>query len=170
VDVIVGTPLAAIRQVPLFGWIPLIAVAAGIGETSKIVFIVLAAFYPVVLNTTEGLRQAPRELVEVGRVLGYGRWTMLVRVRARHAVPAILTGLKHGLTFAGLATVSAEVFMSAGPGLGNLLEYGQATMRIDLVLVGVLLVGVTTMALNLLVERAERRLLRWRPAPRGGAS
>lgn len=161
-DLVLGTPIAAIRQVPLFGWIPLIAVIAGIGEASKVVFVVLAAFYPIVLNTTQGLRNAPAELVEVGRVFGFGRWLLLRRVLLPQAVPAVLTGLKHGLTFAGLATVSAEVFMTAGPGLGNLLDYGQANMRVDLVLIGVAFIGLLGVSLTSLITLLERRLLRWR--------
>lgn len=166
VSAVIGGPLAAIRQVPLFGWIPLIAVLAGIGESSKIVFIVLAAFYPIALNTTQGLKNAPAELVEVGRVFGFSRWLLLRRVLLPNAVPAILTGIKHGLTFAAIATVGAEVFMTAAPGLGNLLDYGQSNMRTDLVLVGVTFIGLLGFALNALVTLVERRLLSWRTSGR----
>jgi sulfonate transport system permease protein len=162
---IVGSPLHAIRQVPLFGWIPLIAILAGIGEPSKIAFVVLAAIYPVVLNTAEGLRQAPAEYIEVARLYRLGRWQILRRVLWPSALPAILTGLKHGLNFAGVAVVGAEVFMTAAPGLGNLLDYGQTIMRADIVLVGVGLIGLLGFSLNLVLTALERRLLRWRGRP-----
>ena len=165
-DRLVGAPLGAIRQIPLFGWIPLIAVLAGIGEGSKLAFVILAAFYPVALNTTQAIRNAPAELVEVGRVLRFSRWQLLRRVLLPSAMPGILTGLKHALNFAGVAVVSAEVFMTAAPGLGNLLDYGQTNMRTDIVLVGVACIGVVGFLLNLLIDRASARLLRWRTIAR----
>lgn len=165
-DRLVGGPLTAIRQVPLFGWIPLIAVLAGIGEGSKLAFVVLAAFYPVALNTTDAIRNAPAELVEVGRVLRFSRWQLLRRVLLPSALPGILTGLKHGLNFAGVAVVTAEVFMTASPGLGNLLEYGQTNLRTDLVLLGVAAIGLIGFVLNLIIDRVAARLLRWRTVAR----
>lgn len=162
VDLIVGVPLAAIRQVPLFGWIPLICLIAGMEEPSKITFIFLAALYPIAFSVTQGLRNAPAELVEVGRSLGFGRWLTLRRVLLPNALPAIFTGLKHGLTFAILAVVGAETFMSVGPGLGSVLERAQAALRIDRVLVAVAFLGLLGYAVNLLLAAGERRVLRWR--------
>jgi sulfonate transport system permease protein len=165
-DRLIGGPLAAIRQVPLFGWIPLIAVLAGIGEGSKLAFVVLAAFYPVALNTTDAIRNTPAELVEVGRVLRFSRWHLLRKVLLPSALPGILTGLKHGLNFAGVAVVTAEVFMTASPGLGNLLEYGQTNLRTDLVLIGVATIGILGFLLNLIIDQVAARLLRWRTIAR----
>ncbi len=165
-DRLMGGPLAAIRQVPLFGWIPLIAVLAGIGEGSKVAFVALAAFYPIALNTTQAIRATPAELLEVGQVLRFSSWTRLRRLLLPQALPGILTGLKHGLNFAGVAVVAAEVFMTASPGLGNLLEYGQTNLRTDLVLIGVVAVGILGFILNQLIDRVSARLLRWRTTAR----
>ena len=161
-DRLVGGPLAAIRQVPLFGWIPLIAVLAGIGEASKLTFVVLAAFYPIALNTTQAVRSTPTELLEVGQVLRLPPWIRLRYLLLPHALPGILTGLKQGLNFAGVAVVTAEVFMTASPGLGNLLEYGQTNLRTDLVLIAVATIGLLGYSITLIIARIETRLLRWR--------
>ena len=79
-----------------------------------------------------------------------------------HALPGILTGLKQGLNFAGVAVVTAEVFMTASPGLGNLLEYGQTNLRTDLVLIAVATIGLLGYSITLIIARIETRLLRWR--------
>ena len=170
VNLLVGVPLAAVRQVPLFGWIPLICLIAGMEERSKITFIFLAALYPIAFSVTQGLRNAPAELVEVGRSLGFGRWLIFRRVLFPSAVPAIFTGLKHGLTFAILAVVGAETFMTIGAGLGSLLDGAQRALRMDRVLVAVLFLGLLGFVLNYLVSLWERRALRWRRLGQSGAS
>jgi sulfonate transport system permease protein len=163
-DLVFGPLLTAMRQVPIFGLIPLLGLWFGIGEQAKIVLISLAAFYPVVLNTHEGLKGVPREYREVATVLVFSRAQLLRRVIVPCALPAILTGLKHGLSFAWIAVVAAELFLAAAPGLGNILEAGREQFRLDTVLLGVVLIGGTGAVMNHVVTLLERRALRWRPA------
>lgn len=161
-DRLIGPSFNAVKQIAIFAWIPLISVWFGVGEEAKIAFIALAAFTPVVVNTWEGARAAPPKLAEVARVLEFGRWRTLRLVTLPAALPAIFAGLHLGLINAWLATVGAEYFMTVGPGIGGLMTEGREHFHMDLVLLGVLLLGLIGLALNTLATRLEARALRRR--------
>ena len=161
-DRIAGPLVIAFRQIPLFGLVPLLGLWFGIGETAKIVLVSVATFYPVALNTQDGLRGVPQRYRDVAAAFTFSRWQAIRHVLLPGALPAILTGLKHGLSFAWIAVVAAELFLAAAPGLGNILTAGRAQSRMDLVLLGVFLVGGTGYALTLAMAVLEKRLLRWR--------
>ena len=96
------------RQIALFAWVPLISTWCGIGESAKIVFVALAAFVPVALNTRRGVRDVPVALIEVGRTLCFTESQMLIRVVLPAALPSILTGIHLALIHSWLATIGAN--------------------------------------------------------------
>jgi sulfonate transport system permease protein len=155
----------AFRQIAAFAWIPLIAMWCGAGEGAKVAFVAVAAFPPVVLNTAEGVRNAPPALVEVAHALCLTRLQMLRRVHLPAALPSVLTGIHLALIYAWLATIGAEYFMATGPGIGGLIIEGRDRFAMDLVMLGILLLGLIGFVLNRIAEAVEHRLLRWRPAP-----
>ncbi|WP_207281805.1 ABC transporter permease [Pseudomonas sp. FW300-N2F2] len=157
-----GPTLRTVQQISLFAWIPLIMAWFGLAETSKIVFIALAAFFPVLINTFEGVGSVPTALVEVARVHRFSRWQLLTRVVLPSAVPSIFTGFYLALIYAWLATLGAEYMLTSGDGLGNLLIDGQERYRMDHVLLGIFLVAAIGFGLNWLTHLLETRLLRWR--------
>jgi sulfonate transport system permease protein len=153
-----------VKQIAIFAWIPLIAMWFGNGETAKIVFIALAAFTPVALNTYEGVSGAPHHLVEVGRLLRLRPRQFWLHLYLPAALPSILTGVHLALVFSWLATIGAEYFLNAGPGIGSLIIEGRDTFAMNLVILGVILLGVVGFTLNAVAEHAERMLVRWRRA------
>lgn len=159
---LIGPTLHTIKQVSLFAWIPLISVWFGLGDTAKVVFLSLAAFFPVMLNTFEGIRSVPRELVEVAKVFSFTRTQLLRRVVLPAAMPSIFTGIYLALIYAWLATLGAEYLLASGVGIGNLLTDGREHLWMDQVLLGVVIVGLVGFGLNLIANQAEARLLRWR--------
>jgi sulfonate transport system permease protein len=163
-DRLVGPSLQAIKQVAIFAWIPLITVWFGFGEPAKLVFIALAAFYPVVLATCQGVRGVAPEHLEVARVLRFSRWQLLRWLILPSATPAILAGLHLALIYSWLATIGAEYFLVAGPGIGHLMIDGREQFRMDLVLLGLALVGLVGFLLNSLAGRVETYFVRWRKA------
>ncbi len=162
IDKIIGPLFHTVRQVPLLGWIPLIGLWFGHGDFSKVLIVSLAAFYPMVLNTHEGIRNIEWQYVEVARVLRFGRWQLFRRVLLPGALPSIMTGLMHALAFAWIATVGSELLFVAGPGLGGLMQTAQAASRMDIVVLCVASIGVTGLAMNYLFHRLGAHLLRWR--------
>lgn len=150
-----------IKQIALLAWIPLISVWFGFDEAAKVVFIALAAAIPVVLNTVEGMRAAPKALIEVANSLRLTRVQQLFRLYLPAALPSILTGIQLALIYSWLATVGSEYFMAVGPGIGGLIIAGRERFDMDLVLLGILLRGLIGFALNSLANQLGHRLLPW---------
>lgn len=152
-----------LKQISLLAWIPLISVWFGFGEQAKIVFVALAAFIPIVLNTYEGMRNAPTDLIEVGHALRFNARQRVFRIFLPSAMPSIATGVHLGLIYAWLATVGAEYFLAVGPGIGGLVIAGRERFDMALVMVGVCILGFVGFLLNRLASVLEDWLLRWRP-------
>lgn len=158
----IGPSFHTLKQISLFAWIPLLSLWFGLGDAAKIAFLSLAAFFPVALNTFEGIRSVPPEWVEVSRVLGYNRAQTWHRVILPAALPSIFTGIHLGLIYAWLATLGAEYLLVAGKGIGNVLVDGRELFQMDLVLFGVVVVGLVGFTLNWIASRLESRALAWR--------
>jgi sulfonate transport system permease protein len=159
---LIGPSFHTLKQISLFAWIPLLSVWFGLGDAAKVAFLSLAAFFPVVLNTFEGIRSTPAELLDVARVLRFTRWQTWRRLILPAAAPSLFTGIHLGLIYAWLATLGAEYLLVAGKGIGNTLIDGREHFRMDLVLFGVIVVGFVGFSLNALAGRIEARVLAWR--------
>ena len=159
---LLGSSFHAAKQVAIFAWIPLMSVWLGTGEPAKVVFIALAAFYPVVLNTFEGIRGVGPEYVEVARVFRFSPLQVFRRVILPGAAPSILAGIQAALVYSWLATIGAEYLLAAGPGIGNLMIDGRESFQMDKVLVGVVLVGAVGACVSAIAAAIGVRQLRWR--------
>jgi sulfonate transport system permease protein len=157
-----GPTFHAARQVAVLAWIPIISIWFGFAETAKIVFIAVAAFVPVALNTLEGIASASAQLLEVAHALRFNRRQRLRRVFLPSALPSILTGIHLALIYSWLATVAAEYFMTVGPGIGGLIIAGRERFQMDLFMLGVVILGLVGFVLNHGATLIETRLLRWR--------
>ncbi|MCA1326035.1 ABC transporter permease [Herbaspirillum sp. alder98] len=158
----IGPSFHTVKQISLFAWIPLLSVWFGLGDAAKVAFLSLAAFFPVVLNTFEGIRSVPGELIEAARVLKFTRVQWLTKLVLPAAAPSILAGFHLALVYAWLATLGAEYLLVSGQGIGNTMIDGRELFLMDLVIFGVIVVGFVGFALNWLAARLETRLLAWR--------
>ena len=152
-----------LRQIAILAWIPLISLWFGFGDGAKVAFIAIAALIPVVLNTYEGIHSASAQLMEVGTALRFTPWQFVTRLYLPAALPSILTGLHLALIYAWVASVGAEYFLSLGPGIGGLIIAGRERFQMDLVLLGMVVLGLVGFLINQSASALERRLLRWRP-------
>ena len=157
---IVGPSFNTFKQISLFAWIPLISVWFGLGDVAKVVFLSLAALVPVVVNTADGIRNTPPRLLEVAKVYGYSRAQTIAFVVLPSAAPSIFTGIYLALVYSWLATIGAEYLLVAGHGVGNLLIEGSEHFRMDLVLFGMFVIGLTGWAMNASARVVERVLAR----------
>lgn len=162
VDRVLGPVYHAIRQVPTLGWIPLLGLWFGYGDLPKILIVIKAAMFPVVLNTYEGLKGVKEGHLDVGRVLTLRPYETFLHLRLPAALPMILTGFQQALAFAWIACIGVEILFGAGPGIGSMIEEGQIQGRMDVVLLGVVFVGLIAFAITTGFNRLSRRLLRWR--------
>jgi len=158
----IGPSFHTLKQISLFAWIPLLSVWFGLGDAAKVAFLSLAAFFPVVLNTFEGIRSVPPDLLEVARVLRFTPAQRRRKVILPSAAPAIFAGIHLGLIYAWLATLGAEYLLVSGQGIGNLMIDGREHFWMDMVLFGVFVVGLVGFTLNWIASRIEARALAWR--------
>ncbi len=160
---IVGPSFNTLKQISLFAWLPLISTWLGTGDSAKILFISLSAFYPVALNTFDGVRGISKAQIEVARVYGFTRWQMVTRLILPAASPQILTGLHLGLIYAWVATIGAEfLLIRSGSGLGNTVIQGRDAFNVELIVFGMLVIGFVGAFFNHIASRIEARLLAWR--------
>ncbi len=160
-DRLIGPSFNTFKQISLFAWIPLISVWFGLGDVAKVVFLSLAALVPVVVNLCDGIRSTPQNLLEVARVFRFTRWQTITQVVLPAAVPSIFTGIYLALIYSWLATIGAEYLLVSGRGIGNTLIEGSEHFQMDLVIFGMIVIGLVGWAMNALARRIERRLLRW---------
>lgn len=161
-DRMIGPSFHAVRQVALFAWVPLLTAWFGTGEQAKVAFITLAAFYPTVLNTQEGVTSVSRAYLEVARVFRLSRRDLLLRVVLPAATPSILIGLQLAMIYAWIATIGAEYLMGLGLGIGTVLNEAREHFRMELVLLGVVIIGLVGFVMNRGLGLVSKRLLRWR--------
>jgi sulfonate transport system permease protein len=159
-DRIFTTWFNGLKQIALLAWIPLISLWFGFDEAAKIVFVALAAAIPVILNTIEGVHATSARLLEVGAVFKFNRLQLIRLIYLPAATPSLMTGLHLGLIYAWLATIGAEYFMAAGPGIGGLIISGRERFEMALVMLGILVVGLVGFAVDRSASWLERRL--WR--------
>lgn len=161
----VGPSFNAVRQVAVFAWIPLLTAWFGNGELAKIAFVSLAAFYPVVINTHEGVRNVPPAYREVARVFRLAPVGLLTRLVLPAAAPSILIGLQLALIYAWIATVGAEYLIGTGPGIGTALNAAREHFRMDVVLLGVVVIGLVGFVMNRGLDSLAKRSMRPHSSP-----
>jgi len=152
--------LKALFAVPSIGWIPILILIFGVDEALKVLIIAKAVFVPFVINTQQGIRDIPVAYREAAAVLHLTRWTRLTRLTLPAALPALFSGFRLGLSHAFIALVVVEM-LAATEGIGYLMVWGRKLFQIDVVIVGMVLVGILGVALDTILRRAERRLSRW---------
>lgn len=158
----ISPTLHGLRQIALFAWIPLLTAWFGNGELAKVLFIALGAFFPVYLNTEQGIRDIPPTYLEVATVLRLSAWQRMRHLLLPAALPAVVVGLEMALLIAWISTVGAEYALGTGRGIGAFLVASREQFRMDLVLTGVLVLAVVGYILSALSKPLLRRLTPWR--------
>ena len=156
----------ALVQIPVLAWLPFALLLFGIGEPLKYVLIAKAALVPITLCTLQSFRQAPRNLLEVGRAYGFSHWQSITSIVLPAAVPTLFTGFRLGFTKAWLSLVVVELVASS-EGMGYLIVYGRQLFQLDLVMAAVVVVGALGLVIDRSFDYAEKRLSRGRPAAGG---
>jgi len=153
--------IQVVKPIPPIAWIPLAILWFGIGEESKVYIIFLGAFFPIIINTIDGIRQTDHKLVEVARILEVPRWKFVRQVVIPGTLPAIMTGLRVGLMVAWMCVVAAEL-IAASSGIGYLIMDARQLSQSDVVLVGMITIGVIGKVMDSLIKRLEQRLIGWK--------
>lgn len=152
--------ITAIRQIPVIAWIPLIILWAGIGEGSKVVIIVIAASFPVLVNTLSGFTSTPAGYIEVARLYNLNRWQTFLKVYLPHALPQMLVGLKLGLSVSWMALVASEL-IAASSGIGYRMNDARSLMRSDKVIVCMVVIGLAGIIMDKVISIIFEAITPW---------
>lgn len=149
-----------LRPIPVIAWIPLLILWMGIDEGSKITVIAIGSFWTVFINVVEGIRQVDKKYLEVATILGKSKSTLIWKVILPSAMPSIFTGVRVGIDVAWRSVVAAEL-IAASSGIGYMIMYARELSQTDVVLIGILSIGVTGILIEQVLKRIEKRVLRW---------
>jgi NitT/TauT family transport system permease protein len=158
--------LQLMRPIPVTAWLPLSMILFGLGATSAFFLVFLGAFYPILLNTVFGVKNVEPRLFEAASMLGCRGNAQFFKVVLPAALPSIFTGLRLGLGLAWFVIVVGE--MTGVPqGLGAVIMDGRTLSRTELVICGMIVIGIAGFISDRLVVMLMNRLLRWSPLHRG---
>jgi len=158
---LVDPSIQLLRPIPITAWLPFSIAVFGIYDTSALFLIGLGAFYPIVVNTTHGVRDTNLLLLRAARMLGAGPVTILGRVIFWSALPAIFTGLRLGIGIAWTAVIVAEM-IAVKSGLGYVLWDAYYVGRMDICVATMFSVGLLGLASDRAILLISRLCLRWR--------
>ena len=153
----------ALFAVPTLGWLPIFILIFGIEETLKVLIIAKAVLVPILLNTSQGIRNIPESYLEAARVLRLRPWTRFLKLTVPAALPSIFTGVRLGLSHAFIALVVVEM-LAGTEGIGYMMVWGRTLFQTDIVIAGMIVVGAIGFTLDAVLRRIERSLSRWTPA------
>lgn len=153
----------AMNATPRVALLPLVIIWLGIGMLSKVGIIFLGAVFPILINTRDGVKTTPPNLLNAARSFGASEWMVFRTVVLPSTVPFILTGLRLGVGRALVSVMVGELY-AATAGIGFMITVAGATFQTDKVFVGVLIFALSGMISVELLTKIERRFDKWRPA------
>jgi NitT/TauT family transport system permease protein len=158
----VGSLLSSLFAVPLVILYPLFMAWIGIGLSSKIVFGVLSGYFPIALNTLNGVRAVEPHYATMARAMGANRMQIYTHIFLPFAIPSILSGLRIGTGLIVIGVVIAEMLASRD-GIGFLISYHRSLFDTGHVYLGFIFVTMLALGVNRGLSWIEQRFDRWRP-------
>lgn len=154
-------PILLIAQlVPKVAIAPILLVWFGYGVAPKIVIAFLVAFFPIVVNTANGLMTVERELLDLGRSLEASRWQIFWKFRMPAAIPELFSGMKIAITLAVIGAIIGE-FVGGDRGLGYLIIIANQELDTPLAFAALVVISLGGIALYAGVELVERLFIPW---------
>lgn len=173
--------ISLFRPIPPISWVPLVlawfgitSVATLLGMTQGTVYvylnnfkvsmtfiIFLGAFFPIVTSSIHGVSNVPKQLIESARVLGGNESVIFRKILLPAAAPTIVNGMRTGLGVAWTCLVSAEMLPGSLSGVGYLIMHGYEIARVDVVMTGMISIGIVGALLDFLFRFVEKRKFAW---------
>lgn len=161
VDKFVTPIFELLRPVPPIAWIPVVVVFVGIDLKAKATIIFLSVFVPCVINAYTGIKLTKRTLINVAKTFGAGNFETFVKVGIPSAMPMVFTGIRSALGGAWSTLVAAEM-LAARAGLGYMLQVGRNVARADIVVTGMVTIGILGALMAGILSMLERKVLKWK--------
>jgi ABC-type nitrate/sulfonate/bicarbonate transport system permease component len=149
-----------LRPVPKSALLPVLILFLGLGATMEITIIALSSFFPVLINTIQGVRGVDPTMVDTARTFGYGTRAIWLRILLPASVPFILAGMRISLGIGLVMVIIAEMLSGTG-GLGDVILSAQRSFQVKDSYAWLVVLAVFGFALIALFDWAERRLSFW---------
>jgi sulfonate transport system permease protein len=159
-DVAVGVYITFLYSIPSVALVPIIVLWAGFDTKAKIVILFLFAFFPMVINTYQGVKNVDPKLVEVGRAFRCSEGQLWRNIILPGALPFIVTGLRLAVGRGLIGMVMADLY-TAISGIGYLIVRSASTYRVDKMFVPIVVLGILGVTLTALIRVLERRVAPW---------
>lgn len=159
-DTFTDLVIQILRPIPPIAWIPLAILWFGIGQGSKVFIIFLGAFFPIFINTTEGVKNIDGKFFELAEVYEMPKQKLITKIVIPGALPQIMTGIRLGLGNAWVCVVAAEM-IGATSGVGYMLSDGRSLSRPDIVILGMFIVGIFGKVMDDLLKMLNKKLIKW---------
>ena len=173
--------LALFRPIPPLAWVPLVLAWFGVAslasmfgveegtaylylnnlKLSMVFIIFIGAFYPVLTSAIHGVMGVRSTLLDSARVLGAGEWDIFRKILLPAAAPSIVNGMRIGLGVAWMCLVSAEMLPGSISGVGYLITHAYTLARTDIVIAGMISIGIVGAVLDLFFRLIEDRKFVW---------
>jgi NitT/TauT family transport system permease protein len=140
---------------------PLLLLAFGFGDASKIALVATAVFFPVIINTYAGAANIDRIYWDVAKNYGASTYVMFTRVVFFGALPLIFAGLRIALAVSFVVLVAAE-FVASKTGIGYLIWNSWELLQVDYMFVGILVIGILGLITSVAFNEIERKLVPWK--------
>ena len=156
------TTIELLRPVPPLAWVPLALAWFKIGIVSIVFIIFIGAVFPILLNTVDGVRGVKNTWIEVSTTLGAKERQILTKVVLPGAAPTIWTGLRVGFGISWMCVVAAEILPGPTSGLGYLIMYAYNLGQINVIIAGIIVIGLIGLVIDQGFRAVEKRWFGWR--------
>jgi NitT/TauT family transport system permease protein len=150
-----------LRPIPPVSWIPLTIVWLGIGLQAKAFIVFFAAFVPCLINAYTGIRQTSPVLINVAKTCGASNFEIFRRIGIPSSMTMVFAGLRVALGTAWATLVAAEMLASSS-GLGYMILMGRNFARADIIILGIVVIGVIGVLFVYALSLVEERVLGWK--------
>ncbi len=150
----------ASQTVPIIAIAPLLLIWVGYGIAPKVIVVALICFYPIAVNTVDGLKAVDPDMVNMMKTLGASRWQVFTKLQMPTAMPYMFSGIKVGISVSVIAAVIGE-WVGASAGLGYLITYSQPLFLTARVFAAIVVLSAMGISLFVLASVVGRMMLPW---------
>ncbi|MFZ7171505.1 ABC transporter permease [Avibacterium avium] len=152
--------LIASQAIPVFAIAPLLVLWFGYGIASKIAMTILIIYFPVTAACYDGLRNTPKQWVELAQTMGISSGQLLFKVRLPAALPALASGLRIAVSVAPIGAIVGE-WVGSSQGLGYLMLQANARIQISLMFAALFILVVIALLLYFVIDKLLHRIIPW---------
>ena len=150
-----------LRPIPPVSWIPITIIWLGLGLQAKAFIVFFSAFVPCTINAYTGIRQTSPALINVAKVCGASNFTIFRKIGIPSAMTMTFAGIRVALGNAWATLVAAEM-LAANVGLGYMIQQGRSFARPDIIILGIVVIGILGVIFTWLLGLVEGKVLGWK--------